>query len=70
MNILFGDPFYHNIIYHLHIKDLYNLMSTCKHLKNSVSHHINEIMRFKLKMTSIKNVAMIMNFLKIKLKSY
>jgi hypothetical protein len=31
MDILTGDPFYHNIIYHLSIKDLYNLIKTSKH---------------------------------------
>lgn len=36
MDILFGDPFYHNIIYHLQLKDLYNLICTCSHYKETI----------------------------------
>ena len=36
MNILFGDPFYHNIIYHLSYIDLHNLKSVCKHYHQTI----------------------------------
>ena len=36
MDILFGDPFYHNIIHHLSPSDLYNLTLTCTHYKNTI----------------------------------
>lgn len=37
MDILFGDPFYYNIIHHLLPKDLCNLARTCKHYKNTIT---------------------------------
>jgi hypothetical protein len=37
MDILTGDPFYYNIIYHLSLKDLNNLKCTCIHLNNTIT---------------------------------
>jgi hypothetical protein len=69
MNILFGDPFYHNIIYHLSIKDLYNLIKTCTHFNhlktyikiftvNDIKHNLslslgNKYYMFKIKYQSL-----------------
>jgi hypothetical protein len=36
MNVLFGDPFYHNIIFYLSWKDLYNLKGVCKEYQNTI----------------------------------
>ena len=51
MDILFGDPFYHNIIHHLSIKDLHNLICTCTHYNN----HIKKSHIKKTTLTNIKN---------------
>lgn len=48
-NILFGDPFYHNIIYYLSWKDLYTLKCVCKHFRNNIS-------KKQIKKTTIKNI--------------
>jgi hypothetical protein len=36
-SILFGDPFYHNIIYYLKLRDLYILKCVCKHYNTTIS---------------------------------
>lgn len=44
MDALYTDPFYHNIIYHLSILDLYNLSLTCKHYQTTLTReYINKI---------------------------
>ena len=47
MDILFGDPFYHNIINHLSIKDLCNLQCVCSHYKNTITQTYINIRRIK-----------------------
>jgi hypothetical protein len=37
MDILTGDPFYYNIIYHLSLQDLNNLKCTCTHLNDTIT---------------------------------
>jgi hypothetical protein len=43
MDILFGDPFYHNIIYHLSMRDLQNLTFTCIHYKNNIPKYMKDM---------------------------
>lgn len=44
MDILTGDPFYHNIIHHLHIPDIYRLKCVCTYYNKTITQSfINQI---------------------------
>ena len=60
MDILFGDPFYHNIIHHISWTDLYNLKSVCTHYnthitKTHIKHATIKIIKEKLHTLTSKN---------------
>ena len=37
MDILFGDPFYHNIIHHLNMREIHMLKCVCQHYNTKIS---------------------------------
>jgi hypothetical protein len=49
MEVLYTDPFYNNIIYHLSILDLYNLSLTCKYYHTTLTReYINQIAIYRI----------------------
>jgi hypothetical protein len=56
MDILFGDPFYHNIIHHLLPKDLHNLKCSCKHFKNTITKNFIKEVTLRNVKDELKNV--------------
>jgi hypothetical protein len=43
MNVLFGDTFYHNIIYHLSPLELSRLICTCTHYRDTIPKYMKNI---------------------------
>jgi hypothetical protein len=56
MNVLFGDTFYHNIIYHLSMRDLYMLKCVCSQLNNYISKNFIKNITLRNIRDELKNV--------------